>query len=200
MQKGGHIEVIFGPMFSGKSTELLRRIKRHNIAKKRCLVVKFRHDTRYALEEMATHDKQMIQAYPATKVEEIEKIYQEYDVVGIDEGQFFPDLVLWADKMAQDGKVVIVAALDATFQRKPFGPILELVPLAEKVCKLNSVCVKCGGDAVYTHRTIKCDQIEVIGGNEMYIPLCRTCFTIEQHEDQLDKPRYYIYIYIYIYI
>lgn len=146
----GHIEVIFGPMFSGKTTELLRRIKRYTVANQRCLVVKYSKDTRYSTECMSTHDKEMISATPCLNLNEVEEKAKDFDVIGIDEGQFFPTLVGFSEKMANMGKIVIVAALDGTFQKKPFGSVLELVPLSESVTKLSAVCMICFRDASFT--------------------------------------------------
>jgi thymidine kinase len=141
-QGQGEMQLIFGPMFSGKSTELLRRIRRHTIAKRKCLVVKYANDTRYSKDNLATHDRMEWVAQPATTLREVLHVAQDYDVIGIDEGQFFPDIDL-AEKLANQGKTVIVAALDGTFQRKPFGKVLELIPLAEDVTKLTAVCMIC---------------------------------------------------------
>ena len=185
-----HIEVILGPMFSGKSTELLRRIKRYQVSKKSVLVVKYLMDIRYSEKEMSTHDKQMTAAFPCKKLSELELIYKNYDVIGIDEGQFFSDIIEFSEKAANEGKIVIVAALDGTFQRKPFGNILELIPLAEKVCKLSAICAKCSNIASFTFRTIESKEIEVIGGAESYIPLCRKCFLTAssvEHKDSNEK-------------
>jgi len=173
----GQIQIIFGPMFSGKSTELLRRIRRYTIANRSCMVVKYRKDTRYSEDHMATHDKQMwFETKPTDKLDELLDIAKTVEVIGIDEGQFFPDLVPFCEAMANEGKVVIVAALDGTFQRKPFGNVLELIPLAETVTKLNAVCMLCFKDAAFTKRLGSETQIEVIGGADKYIAVCRSCF------------------------
>ncbi|XP_050175095.1 thymidine kinase, cytosolic isoform X1 [Myiozetetes cayanensis] len=148
----GQIQVIFGPMFSGKSTELMRRVRRFQLAQYRCLLVKYAKDTRYSSCGVSTHDKSTMEAVPA---ELLQDVYQEAlgaAVIGIDEGQFFPDIVEFCETMANTGKTVIVAALDGTFQRKAFGSILNLVPLAESVVKLNAVCMECFREASYTKR------------------------------------------------
>jgi len=176
-ESSGHIEVILGPMFSGKTTELVRRIRRYTIAKHRCVVIKYSRDTRYTAEdEAATHDKMTIRAKPCASLEEVEDAVKVYDVIGIDEGQFFGTLVEFAEKMGNLGKIVIVACLDGTFQRKPFGRVLELIPLAESVTKLNSVCMRCYNEAAFTKR-LGCEtEVEVIGGADKYIAVCRRCF------------------------
>ena len=101
---------------------------------------------------------------------------ESVDVVGIDEGQFFPDLVEFADRAGNEGKRVIVAALDATFEREAFGDVCRLLPVAEQVTKLSAVCTACGADAAFTLRTTGETEVEVIGGAEMYTPRCRACF------------------------
>ena len=106
----------------------------------------------------------------------IDNVSHNYDVIGIDEGQFFNDIAHYCEKWAQTGKTVIVAALDATFQRKPFNSILQLVPLAEKVTKLTAVCTDCAADAAFTARTTKETDVEVIGGSSSYKAVCRNCY------------------------
>lgn len=172
----GHIQVIFGPMFSGKTTELFRRVRRYTVANKKCLVIKYIKDTRYSEEQAATHDRQTLAARSCSLLSECADVLGDYDVIGIDEGQFFPDVVSFADSAALSGKIVIVAALDGTFQRKPFGSVLELVPLAEHVTKLNAVCMRCFRDASFTKRLGSETEVEVIGGSDKYISVCRACF------------------------
>jgi thymidine kinase len=178
----GKIEIIFGPMFSGKTTELLRRINRRMFAKQKCLLIKYKFDNRYSDTEMATHDSLKINALSCTHLEEIKDAYKEYHVIGIDEGQFFPDIIEFSELYANEGKIVIIACLDGTFQRKPFGKILELIPLAEKVTKLSAVCVLCGKSGSFTQRIVANDQVELIGGTESYRPLCRACFLLKDKE------------------
>ncbi|XP_043190498.1 thymidine kinase, cytosolic-like isoform X2 [Amphibalanus amphitrite] len=149
----GQVQVIFGPMFSGKTTELIRRLKRYQVANHRCLIIKYANDNRYADKDISTHDRQTLAAVSATKLEPLKSIAaSSYSVIGIDEGQFFPDCVPFAEELANLGKIVIVAALDATFQRQAFGDILSLVPIAENVVKLNAVCMECFRTASYTKR------------------------------------------------
>jgi len=180
----GSIQIILGPMFSGKTTELLRRIRRFTVANRTCLVIKYKKDTRYSADEMSTHDKQMWTAKPAERLSEVQQYAVKVDVVGIDEGQFFPDIVEFAERMANLGKTVIVAALDGTFQRKPFGEMLQLIPLSESVTKLNAVCMICFKDGAFTKRLSDDTKIEVIGGSDMYISVCRNCF----HKDVGNAP------------
>jgi thymidine kinase len=171
----GEIQLIIGPMFSGKSTELLRRIKRYEIAKKSCILVKHTIDNRYDQDFVTTHDLQKTRAISTESLEKIFDVLQNYQVIGIDEGQFFPDILV-SEKLANQGKIVIIAALDSTFQRKPFNKICELIPLCEKVIKLNAVCTKCFKNASFTKRTTDEKEVEVVGGIEKYKPVCRKCF------------------------
>ncbi|KAM3865033.1 thymidine kinase, cytosolic [Diretmus argenteus] len=175
-QTRGQIQVIFGPMFSGKSTELMRRVRRFQVAQYKCLVIKYAKDTRYSEKGMATHDRHTIEAVPANRLEDTRSLALEACVIGIDEGQFFPDTVEFCEEMANLGKTIIVAALDGTFQRKPFGNILSLVPLAESVVKLNAVCMQCYKEAAYTKRLGEEKEVEVIGGAEKYQAACRKCY------------------------
>eukprot|EP00026_Physarum_polycephalum_P016347 Phypoly_transcript_17230.p1 GENE.Phypoly_transcript_17230~~Phypoly_transcript_17230.p1 ORF type:complete len:217 (+),score=37.20 Phypoly_transcript_17230:31-651(+) len=172
------IQVILGPMFSGKTTELLRRIRRFTVANKKCIVLKYNKDNRYSQDCMSTHDKQMWTALPCERLQDVEEACRTYDVIGIDEGQFFPDLVSFSEKMANGGKTVIVAALDGTFQRKPFGSVLEIIPVAELVTKLTAVCMVCFKDASFSRRIGSETQVEVIGGADKYIAVCRSCYNL----------------------
>eukprot|EP00055_Hartaetosiga_balthica_P007150 m.24196 g.24196 ORF g.24196 m.24196 type:complete len:231 (-) comp5628_c0_seq1:360-1052(-) len=172
----GSIHLIFGPMFSGKSTELIRRMKRYSIADHDCVVIKYSKDTRYG-DGVRTHDSQHLSAVACSKLEEIMDSLDDIDVIGIDEGQFFPDVVSFSETMANLGKHVIIAALDGTFQRKPFNNILELVPLAEKVVKLNAVCMQCKNEeAAFSKRIGAETEVEVIGGTDKYLAVCRECY------------------------
>nr|ACO15617.1 Thymidine kinase, cytosolic [Caligus clemensi] len=173
----GQIQLIIGPMFSGKSTELIRRLRRYQSATYTCLNVKYAKDTRYDNgESISTHDKIALEAVPAVSLEDIREKAKDFQVIGIDEGQFFPDIVSFCESMANEGKIVLVAALDATFQRKGFPNIMELIPLSENVTKLNSVCMVCHGEGSYTKRTTDSKEVEVIGGAEAYQSVCRTCY------------------------
>lgn len=173
----GKIELIFGPMFSGKTTELLRRVERHQFAKRKCAVVKHTIDTRYSGDEVVTHAQQ---SKPSTfvlpRLDAIIKELLDYDVIAVDEGQFFPDIVESCEFLANNGKTVIVAALDGTFYRKAFGRVLELVPMSESVVKLNSVCMRCFGEAAFTKRLGTEQQDVDIGGADKYSAVCRNCF------------------------
>eukprot|EP01147_Barroeca_monosierra_P007453 gene7453-531_t len=176
MQSHGSIHVICGPMFSGKTTELLRRMKRFSLAKRRCMLIKYANDNRYGMDGITTHDMRQSAAVACSKLEEAREQANAFDVLGIDEGQFFPDVVEFCEGMAKEGKTVIVAALDGTFQRKPFGTILDLIPLSESVIKLSAVCMLCHREAAFSKRIGSETEIEVIGGADKYIAVCRECF------------------------
>lgn len=171
----GQIQVILGPMFSGKSTELMRRVRRFQIAQYKCLVIKYAKDTRYS-SNFSTHDRNTMEALPACRLQDVIPYAQDVAVIGIDEGQFFPDIVEFCEARANEGKTVIVAALDGTFQRKAFGDILNLVPLAESVVKLTAVCMQCFREASYTKRLGVEKEVEVIGGADKYHSVCRPCY------------------------
>ncbi|XP_049716813.1 thymidine kinase, cytosolic [Elephas maximus indicus] len=171
----GQVQVILGPMFSGKSTELMRRVRRFQIAQYKCLVIKYAKDTRYG-SGLSTHDRNTMEALPACLLRDVVQEALAVAVIGIDEGQFFPDIVEFSETMANAGKTVIVAALDGTFQRKAFGSILNLVPLAESVVKLTAVCMECFREAAYTKRLGAEKEVEVIGGADKYHSVCRLCY------------------------
>lgn len=172
----GRIELIVGPMFAGKTTEMLRRVDRAELAKKRCVVMKYSQDNRYSQNNVATHDLQMRVAIPCSKLLPHIEECQNFDVVGIDEGQFFPDVVEFSERLANCGKTVIVAGLDGDFRRKPFGRVLDLISRSESLTKLTAICTETGGEACYTQRTIDSQDLEIIGGAEMYRAASRTSF------------------------
>ncbi|KAI1283782.1 Thymidine kinase, cytosolic [Halotydeus destructor] len=172
----GQIQVIFGPMFSGKTTELMRRLKRYQCANHKVLIVKYQHDTRYDKTSIATHDQQTMGAVSCLQLSPLIADAENFSVIGIDEGQFFPDIVNFAESMANMGKTVIVAALDGSYQRTGFGDILNLVPLAESVIKLTAVCMTCFAEASYTKRIGHEQELELIGGAEKYMAVCRSCY------------------------
>ena len=185
----GEIHLIVGPMFAGKTSEMLRLLNRHARAGKRCLVVKPRCDDRslQASGELSrpeswvyTHDNPS--AAPAREVQLLRdaqaEILEKFDVVGVDEGQFLPDLGAVCDELAQRGVTVVVAALDGDFHRKPYASVVALLGKCESVCKLRAVCAKCKiRDASFTAKIDHSNPAHtVIGGEETYQARCRTCF------------------------
>ena len=178
----GQIQLIIGPMFCGKSTELIRRINRYIRAKRSFIALKYEKDTRYETDiikrKIMTHDGISIEAYPCSKLFDAIDLIKDVEVVGIDEGQFFADIAEFADKVADMGKIVVISALDGDFQRKPFGRIYELIPKAEEIIKLRAICAKCGGEASFSKRTVASTEVELIGGSESYVAACRHCYHI----------------------
>lgn len=173
---------------SGKTTELLRRTRRFVHAGSNCLVIKFKADTRYSEDEAATHDGVTHTARSASVLAELGSDWEAFDVISIDEAQFFPDAVEFAEAAASAGKTVLVCGLDADFRRRPFGRILELVPVAEHVHKLTAVCASCGDDASFTMRVTRDETVEVIGGWEAYRPACRGCFRAPEAAEEAAAP------------
>lgn len=176
-KRRGVIEVICGSMFSGKTEELIRRLKRARFAKQRVEIFKPQIDTRYSVEEVVSHDSNSIPSTPVTSSGNILLLASDVDVVGIDEAQFFDNnLVDVCNKLADQGIRVIVAGLDMDFKGKPFGPIPHIMATAEHVTKVHAICVKCGNLAQYSHRLTDTDKLVLLGETDVYEPLCRTCF------------------------
>ena len=168
----------------------MRRLKRYQFANHRCLIVKYQRDNRYDEEQIATHDRQTMKAVACLSLATLVKAghVEAVSVIGIDEGQFFPDTLSFAEEMANKGKTVIVAALDGTFQRQGFGNILQLVPLAESVIKLTAVCMFCYEEASFTKRIGRETELQVIGGPDKYMAVCRKCFlTREADPDSVSQ-------------
>lgn len=184
--KQGSIELICGSMFSGKSEELIRRIRRAKYGKLNTVVFKPAIDNRYSEEAIMTHNGNSIKAYSVTSLSElVEKLSLEIDVVGIDEVQFFEkEIVDLVSQLADLGFRVILAGLDTNFRGEPFGFMPELMALSESVTKLNAICPKCGADASRTQRLIDQkpahydDPIIKIGASESYEPRCRKCHEV----------------------
>lgn len=171
------IEVVCGSMFSGKTEELIRRLKRAKIAKKRVEIYKPAIDTRYSEEEVVSHDANSIMSTPIESSTSLLLMTDEADVVGIDEAQFFDDgLVAVCNELANRGKRVIIAGLDMDFKGVPFGPMPALCAIAEDVTKVHAICVRCGDLAHISHRIIGDDRRVVLGEKAEYEPLCRRCY------------------------
>lgn len=173
----GRIEVICGSMFSGKSEELIRRIKRANFAKQRVEVFKPAIDTRYSEEDVVSHDHNAIPSTPVDSSISILLLSSEIDVVGIDEAQFFDEGIIdVCTQLANRGVRVIVAGLDMDFRGIPFGPMPALCAIADDVTKVHAICVKCGSLAYVSHRLVQNDRQVLLGETQEYEPLCRECF------------------------
>ncbi|HNV81874.1 MAG: thymidine kinase [Tenuifilaceae bacterium] len=176
-KRRGWIEVITGSMFSGKTEELIRRLKRARFAKQRVEIFKPQIDTRYSEEEVVSHDANAILSTPVTSSGNILLLASDVDVIGIDEAQFFDNnLAEVCNKLADQGIRVIVAGLDMDFKGKPFGPIPHIMACAEYVTKVHAICVKCGNLAQYSHRLSDTEKLVVLGETDIYEPLCRSCY------------------------
>jgi thymidine kinase len=174
---GGWIEVICGSMFSGKTEELIRRLRRAKIARQRVEIFKPAIDTRYDKEAVVSHDETSIKSTPVQAASQIILLANDVDVVGIDEAQFFDDeLSNVCNLLANDGIRVIVAGLDMDFRGKPFGPIPSLMSSAEYVTKVHAICMECGSLAHYSHRFVESESLVLLGETDRYVPLCRKCF------------------------
>lgn len=183
--KTGWIEVICGSMFSGKTEELIRRLKRAIIAKQKVEIFKPSIDTRYDEFNVVSHNSNSISSTPVTSAQSILLLSNEIDVVGIDEAQFFDDqLPEVCQILANKGIRVIIAGLDMDFKGQPFGPMPSLLSMAEYVTKVNAICMKCGGIASHSFRLINEEATVLLGEKESYEPRCRKCFN-EGMRDEL---------------
>ena len=173
----GWIEVICGSMFSGKTEELIRRLKRAQFAKQRVEIFKPQIDTRYDEEHVVSHDSNQIRSTPVPSSEQIKLLTAEVDVVGIDEAQFFDEgIVSVCNDLANRGIRVIVAGLDMDFKGNPFGPMPALMATAEYVTKVHAVCTKTGNLAHYSFRRSANDELVVLGETDIYEPLSRAAY------------------------
>ncbi len=192
ISNSGWIEAITGPMYCGKSEELIRRIRRVKIAKHKVQVFKPVLDNRYSKKNVVSHSGDSIEALPVDHPEEIfNKIDEKTDVVGIDEAQFFhEDLIEICEKLADNGLRVIVAGLDRDFRGEPFGPIPALLARAEYIDKLHAICIQCGEPASRTQRLIDGepagydDPIILVGAQEVYEARCRNCHSIVESREK----------------
>lgn len=182
--KSGWIEVICGSMFSGKTEELIRRLKRAEFAKQTVEVFKPAVDVRYDEQEVVSHNRNSAEATPVESAYNILILAADCDVVGIDEAQFFDEgIVEVANKLANMGKRVIIAGLDMDFKGRPFGPMPDLMATAEYVTKVHAICVKTGNLAHYSHRKIDSDKLLELGEMDEYEPLSRKAFWAERAKE-----------------
>lgn len=174
----GWIEVVCGPMFSGKSEELIRRLRRAKIARKRVQVFKPAIDTRYSEDEIVSHGDQRMKSDAVNNAKEVlERLDWRTQVVGFDESNFFgPDLVDIAQQLADTGKQVIIAGLDTDYLGRPFPPMPDLLCLAESITKTLAICMRCGNPAKHTQRLVESSDLIVVGAAGMYEARCRRCF------------------------
>jgi len=176
-KKVGTIEVVAGSMFSGKTEELIRRLKRAKIAKQKVDIYKPAIDVRYSENEVVSHDENSIRSTPVDNSANILLLSDDADVIGIDEAQFFDKgLIEVVVKLANMGIRVIVAGLDMDFKGVPFGPIPGLMAIADDVTKVHAICVRCGSIAQFSHRLSEKEQVVLLGEKDIYEPLCRGCY------------------------
>ncbi|GLT74562.1 hypothetical protein SLA2020_463500 [Shorea laevis] len=196
----GEIHVIIGPMFAGKTTALLRRVNVEGNNGRNVAMIKSSKDTRYAVDLVVTHDGQKFPCWALPDLMSFplrlgKEAYEKLDVIGIDEAQFFEDLYDFCCKAAdEDGKTVIVAGLDGDYMRRSFGSVLEVVPLADTVTKLTARCELCGKKAFFTFRKTQEKETELIGGADVYMPVCRQHYVsghgvIEAAKAVLESPK-----------
>jgi thymidine kinase len=192
----GRIEVIAGPMFSGKSEELIRRLRRAQIARQRIACFKPDLDVRYHRTAIASHSAQTLEATSVANVEEMKSLLLprlgEIEVVGVDEAQFLGDpLVRLAVDLVHRGKRVILAGLDTSFTGDPFPPVPHLLAIADEVTKLSAVCMVCGAPAIHTQRLGSSQELVVVGAAGVYEARCRACFRpwVDEHaSEQMELP------------
>ena len=185
---GGRIEVICGSMFSGKTEELIRRLRRAKFARQSVEIFKPTVDVRYSAVNVVSHDDNSIPSTPVESAQNILLLASGVQVVGIDEAQFFDDgLVDVCNQLANSGVRVIVAGLDMDYLGKPFGPMPKLMAIADDVLKVHAVCVRCGALAQFSHRLAKTDKLVLLGETDSYEPLCRKCFLKAVADDGAKK-------------
>lgn len=176
-RRKGRIEVVCGSMFSGKTEELIRRMKRAKFAKQRVEIFKPAIDVRYSLEDVVSHDQNAIPSTPIENAASILLLASEVDVVGIDEAQFLDESIVdVCNELANRGVRVIIAGLDMDFKGVPFGPMPALLAIADDVTKVNAICVRCGSLAYVSHRLVHNDKRVLLGEKAEYEPLCRHCY------------------------
>jgi len=184
----GWIEVICGSMFSGKTEELIRRLKRAKFAQLKVEIFKPQIDNRYHEEEVVSHDRNSISSTPVPASSNILLLANDIDVVGIDEAQFFDDeIVNVCNQLARQGVRVVVAGLDMDFMGKPFGPMPALLATAEYITKVHAICVECGDLAQHSYRFSENEDLVLVGEQESYKPLCRKCFSSKYDEKEMLK-------------
>ena len=177
MMRRGRVEVVCGSMFSGKTEELIRRLRRAQFAKQRVEIFKPSIDVRYSEEEVVSHEGTSIPSTPVDSSASILLMAQESDVVGIDEAQFFDEhIVEVCNELASKGIRVIVAGLDLDFKGQPFGPMPALCAIADEVTKVHAICVRCGALAYVSHRIVAGEKQVMLGEKQEYEPLCRECY------------------------
>ncbi len=173
----GWIEVIVGCMFSGKTEELIRRLRRAEIAKQKVIVFKPKIDNRYSSDHIVSHSEAKLKSLVVESSKEVEQLAQDAQVIGIDEGQFFDSgIVEVAERLANQGKRVLIAGLDQDYRARPFEPMPQLLAVAEYITKTLAICVVCGNPADRTQRTTPSNERVLVGAKDSYEARCRRCF------------------------
>ena len=176
-RRSGWIEVICGSMFSGKTEELIRRLKRAKIANMKVEIFKPSVDTRYDVSKIVSHDANSVLSHPIQQSKQILAYAKDVDVIGIDEAQFFDmELIKVVEELALKGKRVIIAGLDMDYKGQPFGPMPHLLAVAEYITKVHAICSHCGALASHSYRLIKDEDQVLLGEKDSYEPRCRTCY------------------------
>ncbi|KAK9504539.1 hypothetical protein O3M35_010852 [Rhynocoris fuscipes] len=167
----GKLEVILGPVFSGKTSELIRRIQRYYFAGYKCLVIRFSSDNAFTEDSLITHDGYKLNALKTPDLMSVQNLAAEFDVIGIDEAHYFQDIIDFCLNASDNGKKVIIASLDSDYDRNGYTKILGLIPLAEHVNKLSSICMSCSDEAPFTRKVVQ-------DGNEKFtlMSVCQDCF------------------------
>ena len=189
-KESGKIELILGPMFSGKSTRLIGLIRKYTYKAKKTIMIKYIADKRYSEKsEVVTHDLLKYDSIECKNLQENLEKMKDYDIIGIDEGQFFPDLVEVCEELALMKKTIIIAALNGDFRMEPFPVIAKLIPKADKIKLLKAYCFNCHKDANYSLRIVQSNDTVLIGADEAYKPACREChvfFSKEREKGNLN--------------
>ena len=189
-RRPGRIEVVCGSMFSGKTEELIRRMRRAQFAKQRVEIFKPAIDVRYSEEDVVSHDQKHIQSTPIDSSASILLLASDIDVVGIDEAQFFDmGLVDVCNQLANRGIRVIIAGLDMDFRGMPFGPMPALCAIADDVTKVHAICVHCGSLAYVSHRKVSSERRVLLGETQEYEPLCRECYQKAVNQDKTEPKK-----------
>ncbi len=182
LMRRGRVEVICGSMFSGKTEELIRRMKRAKLAKQKVEIFKPSIDVRYSEEDVVSHEGHAIPSTPVENAASILLMGSDTDVLGIDEAQFFDEQIVdVCNELASRGIRVIVAGLDLDFKGQPFGPMPALCAIADDVTKVHAICVRCGALAYCSHRIVEGDRQVMLGETHEYEPLCRQCYAEATH-------------------
>lgn len=188
MVRRGRIEVICGSMFSGKTEELIRRIKRAIFAKQKVEIFKPALDTRYSEADVVSHEGNSIPSTPIDSSASLLLLAQGNDVIGIDEAQFFDENIIdVCNQLANQGIRIIIAGLDLDFKGAPFGPMPKLLAIADEVSKVHAICVRCGALAYVSHRLVNIEKQVLLGEKDEYEPLCRECYKKAIEESNIEE-------------